>query len=49
MRGNWNKVNRAIETALESVTLADMTVSPTEMFALPETAPTIRKSAGMLS
>lgn len=28
MRGNWNKVNNAIRTALESVTLADMAVQP---------------------
>lgn len=28
MRGNWNKVNTAIRTALESVTLADMAVQP---------------------
>lgn len=49
MRGNWNKVNRAIETALESLTLADMTASPTAMFAVPETTPTARKPAGMLS
>lgn len=28
MRGNWDKVNRAIRAALESVTLADMTPAP---------------------
>ncbi len=27
MRGNWDKVNRAVRAALESVTLADMMVS----------------------
>jgi DNA-binding IscR family transcriptional regulator len=26
MRGNWNRVNRAIRDALEDVTLADMAV-----------------------
>jgi FeS assembly SUF system regulator len=33
MRGNWNKVNTAIRTALENVTLADMTM-PTMAFDL---------------
>jgi len=28
MRGNWNKVNRAIHGALSQVTLADMAVGP---------------------
>ena len=28
MRGNWNKVNSAIRTALEGVTLADMALQP---------------------
>ncbi len=28
MRGNWDKVNRAVRAALESVTLADMMASP---------------------
>jgi FeS assembly SUF system regulator len=37
MRGNWNRVNRAIRTALDEVTLADM--------ALPFIAPAA-KSAG---
>jgi FeS assembly SUF system regulator len=32
MRGNWEKVNRAIRTALEALTLADMTPLP---FAAP--------------
>ena len=49
MRGNWNKVNRAIETALASVSLADMSVSPAEMFALPGRRPPGGKPAGMLS
>jgi DNA-binding IscR family transcriptional regulator len=26
MRGNWDKVNRAVQAALQSVTLADMSV-----------------------
>lgn len=29
MRGNWDRVNRAIRAALESVTIADMTSAPT--------------------
>ena len=33
MRGNWDRVNRAIRGALESVTLADMTPAP--MFDVP--------------
>lgn len=37
MRGNWNKVNLAIRTALDSVTLADMALRPME-FPLPEAA-----------
>jgi FeS assembly SUF system regulator len=37
MRGNWDRVNRAIRAALESVTLADMT--PTPMFDLAPGAP----------
>jgi len=34
MRGNWDKVNTAIRSALESVTLADMAL-PTAMFGAP--------------
>lgn len=37
MRGNWNKVNLAIRSALDSVTLADMAIRPME-FPLPEAA-----------
>ena len=36
MRGNWDRVNRAIRAALESVTLADMTPAP--MFDVPARA-----------
>ncbi len=28
MRGNWEKVNRAIRKALEELTLADMALTP---------------------
>src|SRR5215475_3717931 len=28
MRGNWNRVNRAIRSALEEITLADMAAHP---------------------
>ena len=34
MRGNWDRVNRAIRTALESVSLAEMAISPMR-FDLP--------------
>jgi FeS assembly SUF system regulator len=37
MRGNWDRVNRAIRAALESVTIADMTPAP--MFDVPPGAP----------
>ena len=37
MRGNWDRVNRAIRAALESVTLADMVPAP--MFEVPPGAP----------
>lgn len=36
MSGNWNQVNTAIRTALESVTLADMT-DPKELFPVRAT------------
>ena len=42
MRGNWDKVNQAVRAALESVTLADMMVSP---FAFAE-SPSIGQPAG---
>ena len=46
MQGNWNKVNLAIRTALEQVSLADMT--PTFDFGLPSEAaePPLRKASG---
>ena len=45
MRGNWNRVNGAIRTALESVSLADMT-DPTQFFpARPDDAPAERRPA----
>lgn len=34
MRGNWNRVNSAIQSALSSVTLADMSISM-PMFGVP--------------
>jgi FeS assembly SUF system regulator len=37
MRGNWDRVNRAVQTALESVSLADM-AQPAGIWALPPTA-----------
>ena len=43
MRGNWNRVNDAIRSALDKVTLADM-LDPNEMFpvrAMPATEPKI--------
>ena len=42
MRGNWDKVNQAVRAALESVTLADMMVSP---FAFDE-SPSVGQPAG---
>ena len=36
MHGNWNKVNSAIRAALESVSLADMSVAPVEFEPLAE-------------
>ncbi len=36
MRGNWEKVNRAIHKALSEVTLADMAASCWSMFGVPE-------------
>ena len=36
MRGNWEKVNRAIHSALSEVTLADMAASCWSMFGVPE-------------
>jgi len=50
MQGNWNKVNLAIRTALEQVTLADM--APTFDFDRPPEAteaplgPALRKASG---
>jgi FeS assembly SUF system regulator len=35
MRGNWNKVNTAIRSALEGVSLAEMALQPV-IFPLPE-------------
>lgn len=37
MRGNWDRVNRAVQSALESVSLADM-AQPAGIWALPPTA-----------
>jgi FeS assembly SUF system regulator len=36
MRGNWNRVNRAIRSALEDITLAEM-AHPFPQVSLPET------------
>ncbi len=36
MRGNWDKVNKAIRNALSQVTLADMAVSSPPFSAAPE-------------
>ena len=38
MRGNWNRVNRAIRSALEDITLAEMAQPFSSAFA-PETRP----------
>ena len=38
MRGNWDKVNKAIRSALSQVTLLDMT-PPSVSFALPPESP----------
>jgi FeS assembly SUF system regulator len=38
MRGNWDKVNKAIRSALSQVTLLDMT-PPSVSFALPAESP----------
>jgi FeS assembly SUF system regulator len=39
MRGNWNKVNRAIRRALEELSLADMMPAPWFPLAPPRDAP----------
>ena len=46
MQGNWNKVNHAIRTALEQVTLAEM--SPALTFGLPpeDALPALQKASG---
>ena len=44
MRGNWDKVNRAIRGALGAVTLADMAPNFDAYLVVPETAP--GRSAG---
>ena len=36
MRGNWNRVNRAIRSALEDITLAEMAVPFAHTATLPE-------------
>ncbi|HEV7369123.1 SUF system Fe-S cluster assembly regulator [Arenibaculum sp.] len=44
MRGNWDRVNAAVRAALESVTLADMSVHPPLPAAMA--APALRATAG---
>jgi hypothetical protein len=39
MRGNWDRVNRAIRTALEGVSLADMAVAPARFDPPPARLP----------
>ncbi|HLG86919.1 MAG TPA: SUF system Fe-S cluster assembly regulator [Alphaproteobacteria bacterium] len=39
MRGNWNRVNRAIRSALEEITLADMAAHPFTPPPPPEARP----------
>lgn len=50
MQGNWNKVNLAIRTALEEVTLADMTptfdIGPPLEAAEHSPEPALRKASG---
>lgn len=45
MRGNWNKVNGAIEQALQNVTLADMSPAPVIFPPAGETSRTSPASA----
>jgi len=50
MRGNWNKVNRAIHGALSQVTLADMAVGVLPFAPPPdETARTTTRNAGQIN
>ena len=50
MQGNWNKVNLAIRTALEQVSLADMpptfAFGPPQEAAKPTAEPALRKASG---
>jgi Rrf2 family protein len=39
MRGNWDRVNRAIRGALESVSLAEMAIAPTRFEGPPSRVP----------
>lgn len=39
MRGNWDRVNRAIRSALESVSLADMAIAPMRFDPPPARVP----------
>ena len=39
MRGNWDRVNRAIRTALEGVSLAEMAIAPTRFDLAPARVP----------
>ncbi len=43
IKGNWNLINRAVYTALEAVTLADM-VAPVRQQAVTVGLPTVTKS-----
>jgi FeS assembly SUF system regulator len=43
MRGNWNRVNRAIRSALDGVTLADM-LDPEGMFPVRTPAPALQRA-----
>ena len=45
MRGNWNKVNAAIEQALQNVTLADMSPAPIDFSPVTDAQPASRASA----
>ena len=45
MRGNWNRVNAAIQAALDAVTLADM-LDPNEMFPV-RTRPAVTAAPAM--
>ena len=47
MRGNWDKINRAIRHALEDVTLADMMAPPE--WARPYSSPSSARAVGTVS